>query len=279
MKKLMAIFAHPDDEGAIGGSLAKYAQNGTEVMLVCGTRGEVGEISDPTLATRATIGEVRTMELQNACDILGIQQLRFLNYRDSGMVDTPENEDPRALVQADPSEAKGKIVRLIRDFKPDAVVTFEPFGWYGHPDHIMVGKWVTEAFLLAGNPQAYPELGETWQAGRLYHAVIPFSKFGAMIEEAIAGGYIGESGFGIDLPAEQQMKTEQQVTHIVDVKGQFATKNAGMRAHRTQFSEEHMFNKIPQELMIKSSGMEYFIQIYPPPSESLTIDRKSDLFE
>ena len=94
MQKLMAIFAHPDDEGAIGGTLARYANNGTEVTLVCGTRGEVGEISDPSLATPETLGEVRQKELEAACAVMGIHNLEFLNYRDSGMVDTPENEDP-----------------------------------------------------------------------------------------------------------------------------------------------------------------------------------------
>ena len=75
MQKIMAIFAHPDDEGAIAGTLALYAQNGTGVTLVCATRGEVGEISDPALATPATLGEVREKELQTACNILGIQQI------------------------------------------------------------------------------------------------------------------------------------------------------------------------------------------------------------
>ncbi len=278
MKKLMAIFAHPDDEGAIAGILAKYAQQG-EVMLVCGTRGEVGKISDPTLATQATLGEVRTIELQTACQALGIQHLRFLNYRDSGMVDTPENEDARALVQADPDEAKGKIIRLIRDFQPQVVVTFEPFGWYGHPDHIMVGKWATEAFPLAGDAQTYPELGAAWQPDFLYHAVIPFSTFGAVIEEAIAGGYIEESSFDLDLPEDELRKTEAQVTHIIDVSRQFKTKQTSMQAHRTQFSPDHMFNKIPPELMKKSSGFEHFIQVMPPPGKGLSANPKSDLFE
>ena len=145
MQKLMAIFAHPDDEGAIASTLAYYANNNVEVTLVCTTKGEVGEISDPALATRETLGEVRAAELQAACDILGIRHLRFLGYRDSGMEGTPENEDPRALVQGDTDVVMGQLVGLIRELQPDIVITFEPFGWYGHPDHQITSRWVTDA--------------------------------------------------------------------------------------------------------------------------------------
>ncbi len=279
MKKLMAIFAHPDDEGAIGGSLAYYAQNNTEVMLVCATRGEVGEISDPTLATAENLGSVRQKELEEACRRLGIQQLEFLDYRDSGMDGTPENEDPRALVQADTAEVTGKIVALIRRFQPDAVVTFEPFGWYGHPDHIFVSEWATAAFPLAADGSAYPEAGDAWQPDRLYHAVIPFSKFRAMVEQAIEAGYIEEGGFGDGIPEEKQLETEAAVTHVLDVRDYYDTRSEAMMAHQTQFGEDSFFSKIPKELMIQTSGHEYFIQVMPTPSEALAEKPADDLFE
>lgn len=280
MRKLMAIFAHPDDEGAIAGTLAHYAGQDTEVTLVCGTRGEVGEISDPALATRETLGAVREEELKAACRLLGIQRLEFLNRRDSGMVGTPENDDPRALVQANPDEIIGQLVGLMRQLKPDTVITFEPFGWYGHPDHIAVSKWATAAFPLVGDGAAYPKQGMPWQPSGLFHAVIPFSRFGAMMQEAAAAGYISleNDGFGLDIPEEQQLKTEQAVTHVIDVRELFDVKQEAMGAHKTQFSEEHMFRKIPRELMQKSSGSEHFIQIYPEPTAGLAENRLDDLF-
>ena len=173
MQKIMAIFAHPDDEGAIGGTLAAYARQGMEVTLVCTTRGEAGEISDPALATAETLGEVRQRELEAACQILGIEQLYFLDYCDSGMEGTAENGRPTAFMQADPVEVKGKLVGLMRQLEPDIVITFEPFGWYGHPDHIATSRWATEAYALAGNATAYPDKGAAWQPQRLFHAVIP----------------------------------------------------------------------------------------------------------
>jgi len=278
MQKLMAIFAHPDDEGAIAGTLAHYAQNGTEVTLVCATRGEVGEISDPNLATPETLGEVRAQELNTACAILGIQRLKLMDYRDSGMNGTAENEVPRALVQADPDEVIGKIVGLIRELKPDVVVTFEPFGWYGHPDHIAVYKWVTAAYPLVGDAAAYPEAGYPWQPQRLYYAVIPFSRFQGMIKDAVASGYIDGGGFGDSEPQESQIKAEQEVTHIIDIHAIFDTKQEAMAAHRTQFGEDHMFSRIPRDMMLKASGDEHFIQVELSPPESLSQNRLSDLF-
>ena len=278
MQKLMTIFAHPDDEGAIGGTLAYYARNGTEVTLVCATKGEAGEISDPALATPETLGEVREKELGAACDILGIVNLEFLERRDSGMDGTPENEDPRALVQADPDEVKAQLVEVMRRLKPDVVITFEPFGWYGHPDHQVVSRWATEAYDQVGDATAYPNSGEPWQPQRLFHAVIPFSKFREMIQTAVAAGYLDSEGFTNDLPEEQLLKTEAAVTHLINVHDLFDTKQEAMMSHRTQFGEDNMFSKIPKALQLQASGHEHFIQVSPVPEASLLESRSTDLF-
>ncbi len=278
MQKLMAIFAHPDDEGAMGGTLAHYARNNTEVTLVCATRGEVGEISDPALATPETLGEVRQQELERACEVLGIQNLEFLDRRDSGMDGTPENEDPRALVQADPNDVKGQLVGLMRQYKPDIVVTFEPFGWYGHPDHIYMSKWATEAYELVGDAEQFPESGAPWQPKRLYHSVIPFSSFREMIQQAIDAGLIEGDGFSVDIPEERQLQTEAAVTHVIDIDAQFDRKQDSMMEHKTQFGEDNMFRKIPRDMMKKMSGHEHFIQVSPTPEDGLSQNRLTDLF-
>ena len=277
-KKLMAIFAHPDDEGAMGGTLTHYAQQGVEIMLVCATRGEVGEISDPALATPETLGEVRQRELEAACKIYGIQHLEFLNHRDSGMVDTPENEDPRALVQADPETVIGQLVGLMRQFRPNSVVTFEPFGWYGHPDHQIMSKWATAAYPLVSDSTAYPNLGDVWHPDKFFYSVIPFSRFGGMIEKAVAAGYIEESGFGISIPREQQQKTEEAVTHIIDVAAYFEVAQAASRSHQTQFGPDSIFRKIPAEMMKEASSHEHFIQVLPEISAEASQHPQTDLF-
>jgi len=278
MKKIMAIFAHPDDENAAGGILAHHIDQGDDVVLVCATRGEVGEISDPALATPETLGEVRQQELENACAILGIQHLEFLDRRDSGMDGTEENKDPRALIQSDPDEIKGQIVGLIRQYQPDIVITFEPFGWYGHPDHIFTSKWVTEAYPLAGDSSAYPDKGSVWQPQRLYHAAMKFSNFRAIMQEAIDAGYISEDGFGIDIPEEEILKSEAQITHTINIDAYYDRKQEAMRSHKTQFGEDSPFSKIPEEMMRKGWDGEHYIQVYPTPDPALRDNPATDLF-
>lgn len=274
----MAIFAHPDDEGAVGGTLATYARNGVEVSLVCATRGEAGEISDPTLATPETLGAVRQQELEAACDILGIQKLIFLDYCDSGMAGTAENARPSSFIKADPAEVIGKLVGLMRKLQPDIIITFEPFGWYGHPDHQAASRWATAAYTLSADAAAYPEKGAAWQPQRLFHAVIPFSKFQAILQEAAADGQFDSADIIESIPIEQLLKTEAEVTHKIDVTPLFDLKQSAMRAHHTQFSEDHMFRTVSRETMIKAMGREHFIQIHPPPPVSQTQDHLTDLF-
>jgi LmbE family N-acetylglucosaminyl deacetylase len=185
---LLAVYAHPDDEVfGVGGTLARYAEAGVRTVLVCATRGEVGEISDPALATPETLAEVRTRELECSVQTLGVDNLIFLDYRDSGMDGTPENNDPRSYVQADSREVIGKLVQIIRQEKPQVVLTFEPYGGYGHPDHIAVYRHTTAAFQAAGDPSQYPEAGPAFQPDRLFYSVIPmkfFRELRAQMEEA-----------------------------------------------------------------------------------------------
>ncbi len=172
---ILASYAHPDDEQGIVGTLRNALDEGIRVGLLCATRGEVGEIAEPSLATPETLGTVREQELRRAAEIVGIQHLYFLDYRDSGMDGTPENKDPRAFINADESEAVGRIIRIIRDFKPTVIVTFDETGGYGHPDHIAIHRWTTKAFQLAGDPTCYPEMGPACAPRRLYYASIPRS--------------------------------------------------------------------------------------------------------
>src|SRR5207249_130525 len=149
--RVLATYGHPDDEGQATGTLARLLQRGAQVTLLCATRGEVGEISDLSLATPETLQYVRELELRAAMAQIGLSDVRFLPYRDSGMAGTPENEDPRAL-HAQPAETVvGDLVRLIRDVRPHVVLTWEPGGGYGHPDHIAVHKHTVAAFEAAGD--------------------------------------------------------------------------------------------------------------------------------
>ena len=177
-RKLLAIYAHPDDESfGSGGMLAKYAAEGASVGLVCATNGEMGEISDPDLASSDTLGDVRIAELKCAAEALGVTELVLLGYRDSGMAETADNEDPRAFANAPDDEIVARLVGIIRRVRPDVVVTFDPTGGYGHPDHVAVHNRTVAAFHAAGDRRSYRDEGEAWQPHRLVYTVFARSTF------------------------------------------------------------------------------------------------------
>ncbi len=274
MKRLLAVFAHPDDETAVAGTLAHYADLGAAVALVCATKGEAGEISDPSLATTDNLAEVRARELRCSCDLIGIQQLVMLDYCDSGMRGTSENEKPTAFIRARDEDVQRKLVRVFRQFKPDVVVTFEPFGWYGHPDHIAAGKHATEAFHLASSREAFPEVGNPWQPDRLFHAVMPRRNFKKMARVAHEMG-IALGGFE-NLPLDEQDPMEERITHQIDVTHRLDLKDRLLACHRTQFGEDHLFRRLPRDIMKETWGCEFFIQVSPKLDKVATPG--SDLF-
>lgn len=133
-QSLLLCLAHPDDESfGSGGMMAMYATQGVNVSLVCATRGEVGEISDPTLATPDTLSQVREAELRCACETLGVNEPIFLGYRDSGMAGTDDNHHSDAFANAPAEAVVPHLVEIIRRLRPQVVVTFDPSGGYGHP--------------------------------------------------------------------------------------------------------------------------------------------------
>ena len=265
MRKILAVFAHPDDEVPFSGTFAHYARQGAQVALITTTKGEAGEISDPTLAAPENLGAARETELRCAAELIGIADLHFLGYCDSGMAGTPENESPTAFIRADPDDILIKMVGIIRRFQPQVLITFEPNGWYGHPDHIAAGKYATQAFSLAGDPLAYPDAGAPWQPARLYHAAFLRSSFKVIADYAESAG--------LELPDFEAFKLdepdplEEQITHTLDVRAYVEMKNTAARCHRTQFDEDNLFFNAPPDILRKSMGYEHFIQVNPRPDQ------------
>ena len=175
MKKvLLAVVAHPDDESfGIGGTLALYAKAGVEVHLICATKGEAGEVAAQMLEGFSSIGELREHELSCAASELGLTKVHYLGYRDSGMSGSPYNNHPQALVQAPVDEAAKKIALLIRNIKPQVVVTFDPIGGYMHPDHIAVHNACVAAFKIAGDKAVKLEDSLPFKPSKLYFHIFP----------------------------------------------------------------------------------------------------------
>lgn len=148
-RTLLAVFAHPDDETfGTGGTLAHYARQGVAVHLVCATRGEVGE-APPDLKGFASVAEMRSDELMCASNILGLESVNFLGYRDSGMPGSPDNSHPNALAAQPTDVVAHRVAAFIRRLRPQVVLTFDPIGGYRHPDHIAIHRATVEAFRIA----------------------------------------------------------------------------------------------------------------------------------
>lgn len=175
MKKvLLAVVAHPDDETfGMGGTLAHYGNSGVKVYLICATRGEVGEVDPAMMEGFNSVGELREHELCCAANELGLQKVHFLNYRDSGMPGSPENKHKNALIQAPVEEVARQIAALIREIKPQVVLTFDSIGGYKHPDHIAVHNATVMAFEIAGDEKVKLGTLLPFQPGKLYFHIFP----------------------------------------------------------------------------------------------------------
>ena len=272
--RLLAAFAHPDDEGfGSGGTLAMLADRGATVTLVCATNGDVGEISDPALATPETLGQVRQTELRNAMDVTGVSDVRFLNYRDSGMAGTEENEHPESLHQADAGKVVGQLVSIIQETNPDVVITHDPYGGYGHPDHKAMSRHTTEAFGLTVSGAAFREPQMGGQAPPpprlLYYVCFPRSNFQRMwrkmVEMDITPPFASRD---VDLVGTP----DDEVTTVLDVMRYVDIKIASLNCHRTQIDPNGPFAQLPAEMTRDIMGKEYYALALPegtPKGEDL----------
>lgn len=258
---VLAAYGHPDDEGQVTGTLAHFIEQGVRVTLVCATRGEVGEISDPALSTNETLWYTRELELRASMAQIGLRDVRFLPFRDSGMAGTTENEDPRCLHQAPAEAVVGHLVHVIREVRPDLVFTWDPNGGYGHPDHIAIHTHTVEAFHAAGDALRYPAQGVAWQPQRLLYSVIPRSVIRAWRDEMAARG---EDTSSFDSPEGQAMGwPDEDVQLYLDVTAYIPAKWAALTCHRTQFGDDHSFATLPDEEQQRGLGREAFVQAWP----------------
>ena len=270
-RRILAIYAHPDDEAfGTGGTLAHYSARGHNVYLVCATRGEVGEISDPNLATPETLGNVREGELRCSAEKMGVKQLIFLGYRDSGMRGTPENQDPRAFINAPPESVIRQLVEILRYLQPDIILTFEPNGGYGHPDHIAIHRHTVAAFYAAADALQYPEIGPAWQSERLFYTAIPRSFFDEMRQQLID---LGEDTSEFDVFEDDDIGwPDSQINVIMDVSSTVDAKWDALNCHRTQFGPGNLFRRLPAEQVKAMMSKEYFAQAWPVPAPGLLLD-------
>jgi N-acetyl-1-D-myo-inositol-2-amino-2-deoxy-alpha-D-glucopyranoside deacetylase len=227
-RRLLLVHAHPDDESiGTGATMARYAAEGAQVTLVTCTLGELGEVIPPELADLAgdgaRLGAHRITELAAACAILGITGQRFLGgpgrWRDSGMMGLPENDSPGCFWQADVAEAAAELAVILREVRPQVLVTYDENGFYGHPDHIQAHRVSREAVRLAAGqgPVRPGDRARPWQVAKFYVTAMPRSVARAR----------GLPPFWVP---------DEQVTTEIDGTAYLAAKTAAMRAHATQIA-------------------------------------------
>ncbi len=258
----MLVHAHPDDESiGTGATMAKYAAEGAHVTLVTCTLGEEGEIIPPELRHLAAdredrLGAHRIGELAAACAALGVTDRRFLGgagrWRDSGMMGVASNDHPRAFWRADVEEAAGELVRVIREVRPQVLVTYDENGFYGHPDHIQAHRVAWRAFALAADP-GFGE-GEPWRIAKFYQTAVPKSVMARSDENLRLAGSPFEVGDPPDFGC-----ADDDVTTEIDARPYLPAKIAALRAHATQVSVREPWFALSNGIGLEARGVEHYI--------------------
>jgi LmbE family N-acetylglucosaminyl deacetylase len=289
--RLMMVHAHPDDEAvATGGTLALYAARGARTILVTCTRGEEGEIVDDELKAQIEAGApgspeaqerlalVREQELAAAVQALNISQFYSLGYRDSGMVGTASNAHPLAFANVIPADATAQLIELVRRERPHVLVSYNEYGGYGHPDHIMAARIARLAFGGAANTDVYPQQSAAppWQPLKYYEIANSRDHMLKMAQlaqergiEMTWGSQVAKQmtailrGEPIDPENPQRPpwgSPEDAITTFIDIRSVLPQKIAALRAHRTQaVSSSRFIGGMPEDFAQVAYGTEYFI--------------------
>ena len=259
-KRLLGVFAHPDDETfGSGSTLARYADEGVDITVVCATGGEVGEIANGVHATPETLAEVRKAELRSALNVLGVKSMVMLGYRDSGMAGTEDNNNPAAFINIPIEQAVQRLVGIINEFRPQVILTSDPGGGYGHPDHIRVAELTTKAFKTA-NDQVTPSGtgNEPWHPSKLYYHVFPRSQMIRWFK------YIREhnpnSGMAKVDPHTAGV-ADEAISTILDVSKYVDTRIEAALQHRSQRSP---FTTLPRDITQAVLCQDFWIRAEPP---------------
>ena len=245
MANLVFFHAHPDDEAiSTGGTMALASDQGHHVTLVVATRGEMGEPVEGVLHQGELLGDRREQEARRSAEILGVDAVDFLGYRDSGMVDEASNDDPSCFWQADLEEASQRIAEILQRDRADILIGYDPHGVYGHPDHVKVHLVGTRAAEIAG-------------VGRVLWATANRT----MIEKAAEDGAFGEDELNHDERVDRSTfgMPDEELTHAIDVTAAIDRKRASLMAHASQINDESFFLAMPDDLFVVAFGTEWFV--------------------
>jgi len=257
-RTLLAIFAHPDDETfGPGGTLARYAAEGVAVHLVCATRGEAGDSDITDWGACEDLACRREEELRCAAGILGLTEVHLLGYRDSGMAGSPANQHPQALVRADPDTLAGQVADLMRQLRPQVVLTFDPYGAYGHPDHIAMHR---------ATVAASERLSESERPQKLYYAAFPRTTLRWSVRLMPLFGVDPTAvGKNRDINLRAMLEHELPITTRININAVYDAKQRAAACHSSQQSGPRSFwGRLPAWLVRRWQSTETFYRAAPP---------------
>ena len=274
-RTLLGVFAHPDDESfGSGGTLARYAAQGVQVHVIIATDGDAGSVTEShQRQNERTLAQVRSEELARAAVELGVASIWNLPYRDSGMRGSSDNEHPRALVQQPLEQLTTELIDYFRRLKPQVAITHDPYGGYGHPDHIRCCEAVTAAFYAAGqadgsvasrNPGGLP----LHAAQKLYYTSFDKSMLRWIVKfMQLTGRNPRQVGRNQDVDLVEIAGWETPIHARVDVRAFLGHKERASRAHASQYSGgPSMLRALPGPLRHRLSRYENYTRAYPAPS-------------
>ncbi len=254
MATIVCFHAHPDDEAiATGGTMALAAQEGHRVVLVLATRGEQGEPVEGVLEPGEPLWRRRVAETRASAAILGVARVEFLGYEDSGMIDTPSNDNPACFWQADLAEAADRLAAILADERADLLTVYDPHGGYGHPDHIQVHRVGTRAAAQAGVTKV---LWATMNRTRLLEHLVAEAEMGDLDDDP--RDRLDRETFGMP---------EEDLSHAIDVSSVLERKRNAMRAHASQIGPDAFFLTMPEEVFLAAFGTEWFVDPATPRAQ------------
>jgi N-acetyl-1-D-myo-inositol-2-amino-2-deoxy-alpha-D-glucopyranoside deacetylase len=251
MSTLFLVHAHPDDEAiSTGGVMRRAHDEGRRVVLVTCTRGEEGEIHQmDEAATRPRLAEVRTEELRRAGEVLGVDRQEFLGYRDSGMAGTESNQNPASFHQVSIHDAANRLTALLREERPEVVVTYGADGIYGHPDHVKAHEVTVAALDLLES--------EGWQPAKAYFTVLSRSRLQQLRKQAEE---MGTDTFSENGMARRLYGTpDEEITTAVDVRPWIGVKRAAFAAHTSQNDPKGPLASMADSIYETALGTEFFV--------------------
>jgi len=279
-RRLLFSLAHPDDESfGYAGTLARYTSQDVDVHLICATNGDVGTVSEELMEGFPSVAALRLWELACAARTLDLSKVHTFGYRDSGMQGSPDNEHPNALAAQDIDEVTRRVTHVIRQVRPQVVVTFDPDGGYGHPDHVAIHHATVRAFHAAGDATRYPEQLEAglapYQPQKLYYGTFSRKLMRFLVNiMPLFGADPTRMGRNKDMNYKEIVKNEWPIHARIGVGDYQDVVQQAWDCHASQqFTGGGLLTRVVSHILRSDDT---YMRAHPPANGKL---RESDLFE